>query len=653
MCRFYGGHIMSMVIKNNMAAQLVLGELNKNNKDLSKSLAKVSSGMRYTSAQDGASEYSISEKMRVRLRGLNQDIVNSQTGANLVRTAEGGIQEIIDNLREMKALAINAANDHNSDVDRQIIQKEQDSRLAVINEIAATTNYNGRLLLNGSLRQPAEAMENEVGGITEPTGVTVMMTTGDYTISQDGVYMMPQNYKGRITINAANVKIVQENSTDIHYGVAIECTQPGANLWLDDVKITNAGGTTDLSEAHGLYDVTGQKNNNIVKFTGTGNHLSIRNEVILLGGDNGDENYSIRDYVAIIHAGGGLAIHGADEDSKLSAIMMDGGSGRNTRAAAIGTDASEKSNANLEISGLSYLEAWSEWGAAIGAGAGSSFGNITIKNVDEIRVGTCHGAGVGAGWGASCGNIAISAHKIYGKITTDSNGRGVSIGHSTLDGASSGTVAITANYIFLATKEATASKGSFSAGNCSGATIWTDGGATVNGEAFNLDGRSYSSYTNRYVYEYDDGTVDENGVYLGEAGDEEYPGLIIHTGTKANENLRIFINSMDTDTMGISDIQMDPLERALEALSKLDDALEYSLNENTRMGAYQTRLSFVIDNLTVASESTQASESVIRDANMAKEITAYTKNNVLTQSAQAMLAQANQNSSSVLSLLQG
>ncbi|SDG68373.1 flagellin [Selenomonas sp. WCT3] len=643
---------MSMVIKNNMAAQLALGELNKNNKNLSKSLAKVSSGMRYTSAQDGASEYSISEKMRVRLRGLNQDIVNSQTGANLVRTAEGGIQEIIDNLREMKALAINAANDHNTDVDRQIIQKEQDSRLAVINEIAATTNYNGRLLLNGNLRQPVE--DGMVNNIPEPDGPVVMMTTGDYTISQDGVYMMPQNYKGRITINAANVKIVQEHSTDVHYGVAIECTQPGANLWLDDVKITNAGGTTELSEAYGLYDTTGQKNNNIVKFTGTGNHLSIRNEVIIFGGDNGDEKYSIRDYVAIIHVGGGLAIHGVGEDSKLTAVMKDGGSGRNTRAAAIGTDALESSNANLEISGLSYLEAWSEWGAAIGAGVGSSFGNITIKNVDEIRVGTCHGAGVGAGMEASCGNIEISAHKIYGKITTDSNGRGASIGHSTLDRASSGRVAITANYIFLATKTATASKGNFSAGAGSGATIWTDGGATVNGEAFNIDGRSYSSlYTNRNVYEYDDGTVDENGIYHGEEREEEYPGLIIHTGTKANENLRIFINSMDTDTMGISDIQMDPFERALEALSKLDDALEYSLNENTRMGAYQTRLSFVIDNLTVASESTQASESVIRDANMAKEMTIYTKNNVLSQSAQAMLAQANQNSSSVLSLLQG
>jgi len=643
---------MSMVIKNNMAAQLALGELNKNNKNLSKSLAKVSSGMRYTSAQDGASEYSISEKMRVRLRGLNQDIVNSQTGANLVRTAEGGIQEIIDNLREMKALAINAANDHNTDVDRQIIQKEQDSRLAVINEIAATTNYNGRLLLNGNLRQPVE--DGMVNNIPEPDGPVVMMTTGDYTISQDGVYMMPQNYKGRITINAANAKIVQEHSTDVHYGVAIECTQPGANLWLDDVKITNAGGTTELSEAYGLYDTTGQKNNNIVKFTGTGNHLSIRNEVIIFGGDNGDEKYSIRDYVAIIHVGGGLAINGVGEDSKLTAVMKDGGSGRNTRAAAIGTDALESSNANLEISGLSYLEAWSEWGAAIGAGVGSSFGNITIKNVDEIRVGTCHGAGVGAGMEASCGNIEISAHKIYGKITTDSNGRGVSIGHSTLDRASSGRVAITANYIFLATKTATASKGNFSAGAGSGATIWTDGGATVNGEAFNIDGRSYSSlYTNRNVYEYDDGAVDENGIYHGEEREEEYPGLIIHTGTKANENLRIFINSMDTDTMGISDIQMDPFERALEALSKLDDALEYSLNENTRMGAYQTRLSFVIDNLTMASESTQASESVIRDANMAKEMTIYTKNNVLSQSAQAMLAQANQNSSSVLSLLQG
>ena len=65
----------------------------------------------------------------------------------------------------------------------------------------------------------------------------------------------------------------------------------------------------------------------------------------------------------------------------------------------------------------------------------------------------------------------------------------------------------------------------------------------------------------------------------------------------------------------------------------------------------QNRLQYTSNNLIVAAENVQASESTIRDADMAKEMTAYTKNNVLTQAAQAMLAQANQNSSTVLSLL--
>ena len=69
------------------------------------------------------------------------------------------------------------------------------------------------------------------------------------------------------------------------------------------------------------------------------------------------------------------------------------------------------------------------------------------------------------------------------------------------------------------------------------------------------------------------------------------------------------------------------------------------------MGAYQTRLDYTTSNLTTSNENTQASESTIRDADMAKEMTGYTKANVLAQSAQAMLAQANQNVNSVLQLL--
>ena len=66
----------------------------------------------------------------------------------------------------------------------------------------------------------------------------------------------------------------------------------------------------------------------------------------------------------------------------------------------------------------------------------------------------------------------------------------------------------------------------------------------------------------------------------------------------------------------------------------------------------QERLEYTHSNMVTSSENTQASESVIRDADMAKEMTAYTKNNILLQASQSMLAQANQNSSAVLSLLQ-
>ena len=128
--------------------------------------------------------------------------------------------------------------------------------------------------------------------------------------------------------------------------------------------------------------------------------------------------------------------------------------------------------------------------------------------------------------------------------------------------------------------------------------------------------------------------------------------LIIHTGPRQNEELHIFINDMRPKAMGLSDVAINPLEKALEAIDKLDAALEYALNENTQMGAYQQRLNATVEGLIVSQENATASESTIRDADMAKEMAEYTKANILTQSAQAMLAQANQSASSVLSLLQ-
>ena len=140
---------MAMTVMNNGAAMSALGEANKNNSKLSKDLKKVASGMRVGGAGDDAATYSISEKMRVMVRSLGQDIDNAKKGIDLVNIAESGIDHIVDQLRTLKAMAIDSANDHNTDADRATLQKEFDKRIEEINDTAAETNYNGKILLDG------------------------------------------------------------------------------------------------------------------------------------------------------------------------------------------------------------------------------------------------------------------------------------------------------------------------------------------------------------------------------------------------------------------------------------------------------------------------------------------------------------------------
>ncbi|MBO4780332.1 MAG: flagellin, partial [Selenomonadaceae bacterium] len=140
---------MGMVVKNNMSAVRTLNTLNANQSALSKSLSKVSSGMKINSAQDDASGYAISERMRVRIRSLDQANQNTQNDSSLMKTAEGAVSNTIDLLRTLKEKAINAANDSNTDEDRATIQKEIDQYIDQIDD-NALVQFNGKYLVDGS-----------------------------------------------------------------------------------------------------------------------------------------------------------------------------------------------------------------------------------------------------------------------------------------------------------------------------------------------------------------------------------------------------------------------------------------------------------------------------------------------------------------------
>ena len=174
---------MAMVVKNNMSAISTLNTLNKNSSALSKSLEKVSSGMKINSAADDASGYAISERMRVQIRSLDQANANTQAGNSMMKVAEGAVSSTVDILKTLKEKVINAANDTNTDDDRATIQKELNQSIDQIDDNANVT-YNGKYLVDGSKNTVGDAtctaMTNQMlNGATKATSTLVSLSNAN------------------------------------------------------------------------------------------------------------------------------------------------------------------------------------------------------------------------------------------------------------------------------------------------------------------------------------------------------------------------------------------------------------------------------------------------------------------------------------------
>ena len=433
---------MAMVVKNNMSALSTLNTLNKNTKALSKSLQKVSSGMKINSAADDASGYAISERMRVQIRSLDQANSNAQNGGSMMKVAEGAVSSTVEILKTLKEKAVNAANDTNTDADRQTIQKELDQSIDQINDNANVT-FNGQYLVDGS-----------------------------------------KNSKTKATCTA---------------------------LTNQNLK-TDTAGTTILTA------------------------LSAR---------NGDSlNIQATDKVTVSWVKNG--------QTKTAELTV---SSATTLASALQlcTDITVKTDAN------SYI-----------CRDGSDNSVFTASGESAVTI-TANGAG----------------------ITNQISGFTISVTDNT------GAVRKSANAAL---------------------------------DAFDETLRAQNE------------SKDDNSINL-------------QVGAKANQTIKVGLTDMKAQALGLqgSDnktLQVGNQKQANAAINVLDSAIQKALDQQTTIGAVQSRLEYTQSNLTTASENVTAAESTIRDADMAKEMTEYTKNNVLMQAAQSMLAQANQSSSNVLSLLQ-
>ncbi|MDD6217848.1 MAG: flagellin [Selenomonadaceae bacterium] len=432
---------MAMVVKNNMSALSTLNTLNKNTNALSKSLQKVSSGMKINNAADDASGYAISERMRVQIRSLDQANSNAQNGSSMMKVAEGAVSSTLEILKTLKEKAVNAANDTNTDADRATIQKELDQSIDQINDNANVT-FNGQYLVDGSHNKK----------VTQTT--THMTNTSLKTDAAAGSALTDLKARSGDSLNI--------QSTDT---VTVSYVKDGVTYTKDTV-------VADKNLGDVISDLTG----------------------------------------------GAITVKG--------------------NTSVIGKDSSEN----------------------------------TVYTADGL-----------------------------GAITLSAQDSGVQ------------------NQI-------------------AGFTIYITGN----------DGNVRKS-ANAALDAFSESIRAENA--------SEDNSIALQIGTKAGQTIKAGLSDMKATALGLQGFNGTTLsvgnqEKANAAINVIDSAIQKALDQQTTIGSIESRLEYTQANLTTASENVTAAESVIRDADMAKEMTEYTKNNVLMQAAQSMLAQANQSSSNVLSLLQ-
>lgn len=583
---------MAMSILNNATAMLSLGELNKNISNMGRQQKKLSSGMKINSAGDDASAYAISERMRVKLRALDQDVDNVKTGTTLLNVAGGAIDNIIDELRNMKEMAINSANDHNTDQDRAILQKEFEQKMQNIEDIASSTNYNGRYLLNGNYNSPR-------------TYWGVVTKQGDPQTTTLVVGQRLEKVQIGTTKVQVGMELVRKSDPNIVKGLTSAFSVANSSTYV----VPKGREDSSLKECS-LVISTGHSNQ-------AKEPVAVKIDFSGMKKENGDEVNIPSD----LHEQGFSFLCAACKDQFIT-IKFDSTTDDSTY---VQSDPNTESSVTFTI-GIKSVTNTKELEAAVFNG---------IKNAPGRPTDTSEWKG-NATWGTTtppdtATSLIMDIHHNF-RIAENPNGDG---------------------YVFL--------KGS------TGAHFGTGYFAPDEG-IFDL-GTIQDVFVPKYKEEpiWEEQWVPETKtvttyslIHTEEWVDDPGNPLIIHHGTKANENLHVFINNMHTDAMGLIGTKIDNGKDALWALSDaktgrvgaIDAAIEYALGEATNIGAYITRLEFTEENLVTANENTQSAESVIRDSNMAKEMTGFTKSSILSQTAQAMLAQANQNSSQVISLLQ-
>ena len=595
-----------MRIQHNIMAMNAYRNYNTNTKALSGNLEKLSSGYKIKRAGDDAAGLAISEKMRAQIPGLDAAQKNVKDGVSLVKTAEGAMQEIQDMLNRMDYLATQSANGtYDNDVDRKNLQKEVDALKTEIDRIADSANFNDIKLLDGSLDKNVAASTKEVAkenlkissldcgqGMLHKEGVKATGASFDVSVKEafsvaNAAQTIANGSKITMTLKIGDKTLTVTAS---YSGATIA---KGASIDVSKLKFSASASSISFQTADGSYAMSVQVN-----------------------GSTGVVSFKMKASQAAL-----------DFDAAMKVTIT-------ASKATFSTDGDNKTSYDCNTQNVKNGY------AAKGTQLAHAHLNVTQDMVDALVEG---------------GTLKIDTASI--KFDAKAVGvTGSTVGIKDLlndEGKIDVNDTKKMKELMARLSQAANGNAAFHVG--------------VEGNTLTLQEKA-GYYTKN--------SPDENLLDTKEkieakielqssvAGRKDGKGLELQIGDTSDpfNQMTVGIGDMHVDAMGtqnkngtvtssIKDISIAKQSDAQAAVQVIRDAINYVSGVRGDLGAIQNRLEHTGNNLSVMAENIQDAESTIRDTDVADEMMKYVKNNILVQSAQAMLAQANQVPQGVLQLL--
>jgi flagellin len=615
-------------IQHNLSAMNAMSNYQGNSGALTNNLEKLSSGYRINSAADDAAGLAISEKMRSQIAGLQKAQDNANDGISLVQTAEGALTEVNSMLTRLKSLATQSANGTYEDgVDRLNIQEETNALLDEIDRISQSTNFNGIQLLDGSLDGKSQVDNvaltetvatvgkfelGDTAGIGKGTAVTFGTGTGETKLTKDDI--------GK----SVSYTVTWKDSSGNQKTSTAKLTFMGQG----DGTVANLNDTTSI-QANYFVDDQGTKYN-----IGSDKKLSSDNIMAAIkAGLENDKDFSANFKVSIDNS-----VSPNTDTGKLTIETKNNGE---DTAKVVGGAASGNFVDETVTSAMNVMVAGDTNTANVAQKAQSAYQRFNVKQQSVVTT------------GATAKDIKASTFELDGSkfLLVDSNW------------TDDDTKALDSDINVI--KLQTIAVASGTKQKVEDATGYPD----------DVDGQEIAAViqqkTGRTV-EYKTATDESNaadGQVMGNSGivegdivfkdtnnklktDGNELSLQIGDTNKDYQKVSVVIQDMSSKGLGLEGLDLSNQEAAGNAVDTIQNAINAVSTQRGQLGALQNRLDHTLNSLDATEQNITAAESQIRDVDMAKEMTQYSKNNILVQAAQSMLAQANSLPQGVLSLLQ-